>query len=377
METNHIQTMTYYREPEPLLTAHDKLLELLSARRGERHIIVLHAYPDPDAIASAYAQRLISAHFGIETDIVYGGAVSHSQNVALIRLLKLELTPYQPALDLTQYAGAVYVDNQGTTCGTVTEALDAAQVPTLIVVDHHEVQGRLQAAFSDIRRIGATATIYAEYLEHGPVELSKTVEEHVTTATALLHGIMADTGNFVHASAEDFHAAGFLNQFSDANLLNQIMSQSRSKPTLDIISRALASRTVVANFSIAGVSYVRSENRDAIPQTADFLVSEENVHTAIVYGIVTGDNSEEQLIGSVRTSKLVFDPDRFIKDVLGKDAGGRYFGGGKQTAGGFQIPIEFLSGSGPDHYADLKWQVYDTQVKHKILAKIEAEHGAH
>jgi nanoRNase/pAp phosphatase (c-di-AMP/oligoRNAs hydrolase) len=313
----------------------------------------------------------------VETDIVYCGAISHGQNVALTRLLKLDLTAYQPGLDLRQYAGAVYVDNQGTTCGALNEALEAAKVPTLVVVDHHETQGRLQPLFSDIRRSGATATIYAEYLENGPVKLSKTVDEHVMAATALLHGIMADTGNFVRANAEDFHAAGFLSQFSDANLLSQVMSQSRSKPTLEIISHALASRTVVANFSIAGVGYVRSENRDAIPQTADFLVSEDNVHTAIVYGIVTGENGEEQLIGSLRTSKLVLDPDQFIKDVLGKDAAGRYFGGGKQTAGGFQIPIEFLSGSGPDHYADLKWQVYDAQVKHKILAKIEVEHGSH
>ena len=57
METNHSQTTLYYREPAPLLTAHDKLLELLSTRRGERHIIVLHAYPDPDAISSASRRR--------------------------------------------------------------------------------------------------------------------------------------------------------------------------------------------------------------------------------------------------------------------------------------------------------------------------------
>lgn len=377
METNRAQTMTYYREPEPLLTAHDKLFDVLSGHRGERHIIVLHAYPDPDAISSAYAHRLLSAHFGIETDIVYCGAISHGQNIALIRLLKLDLTPYQPELDLKQYAGAIYVDNQGTTRGALYEALAAANIPALVVVDHHEAQKHLQPVFSDIRRIGATATIYAEYLENGPVKLNKSVDAHMAVATALLHGIMVDTANFVRAGAEDFHAAGFLSQFSDANVLSQIMSQSRSKPTLEIISRALASRTVVANYSIAGVGYVRSENRDAIPQTADFLISEENVHTSIVYGIVTGDNGEEQLVGSVRTSKLVLDPDQFIKDVMGKDAAGRYFGGGKQTAGGFQIPIDFLSGNGSDRYVDLKWQVYDAQVKRKILAKIEVEHGSH
>jgi nanoRNase/pAp phosphatase (c-di-AMP/oligoRNAs hydrolase) len=319
---------------------------------------------------------LISTACGVETDIVYCGVISHTQNIALTRLLNLDLTAYSPGLDLSGYAGAVYVDHQGGTCPELVEALDAARVPLLIVVDHHEAQGRLQPAFSDIRRVGATATIYAEYLENGPLHLTKTDEQHVTVATALMHGLMTDTANFVRAGADDFHAASYLGQFSDANLLSQIMGQSRSKPTMDIIHRALASRTVVANFSIAGVGYLRSENRDAIPQTADFLASEENVHTAIVYGIVSDDNGGEKMIGSLRTSKLVLDPDQFIKDVFGKDAAGRYFGGGKQSAGGFQIPIDFLAGTGRDQYADLKWQVYDAQVKHKLLSKLEVEHGS-
>jgi nanoRNase/pAp phosphatase (c-di-AMP/oligoRNAs hydrolase) len=257
----------------------------------------------------------------------------------------------------------------------LVEALEAAGVPVLIVVDHHEAQGRLRPVFSDIRRTGATATIYAEYLESGPIKLDKANSDHVAVATALMHGLMTDTVNFLRANVEDFHAASYLSQFSDADLLSQIMSQSRSKPTMEIISRALACRTIVANFSIAGVGYLRGENRDAIPQTADFLLSEDNVHTAIVYGIVTDDNGEEKMIGSLRTSKLVLDPDQFIKDVLGKDASGRHFGGGKQSAGGFQIPIGFLAGSGPADYSELKWQVFDAQLKHKLLAKLDVEHS--
>ena len=362
--------------PVPLSTAHDKLYDLLTAHRGERHIIVLHAYPDPDAISSAYAHRLISAECGIETDIIYCGTISHAQNIALTRLLNLELTAYSPDFDLKPYAGAVFVDHQGGTCAALMAALEAAGVPPLIVVDHHETQGNLQPVFSDIRRVGATATIYAEYLESGPLQLDKANKDHVTVATAMLHGLMTDTGNFIQAGAADFHAASYLSQFSDTNLLSQIMSQSRSKPTMDIIQRALASRTSVANFSIAGVGYLRSENRDAIPQTADFLASEENVHTAIVYGIVSDDAGGEKLIGSLRTSKLVLDPDQFIKDVFGKDSTGHYFGGGKQTAGGFQVPIDFLAGTGREQYADLKWQVYDAQIKHRLLAKLEAEHGS-
>jgi hypothetical protein len=43
-------------------------------------------------------------------------------------------------------------------------------------------------------------------------------------------------------------------------------------------------------------------------------------------------------------------------------------------AGGFEIPVGFLSDGGADEtYRDLKWQVYDQQIKQKIFAKIGVE----
>ena len=354
--------------PEPAA----ELAQLLEAHRGERHIIVLQNYPDPDAISSAFAHQLISARFDIQTDIVYTGKVSHQQNVALLKLLGISLILFSPSLDAGQYAAAVFVDNQGTTAGQIVDALEAAQVPTLIVVDHHAAQERLHAAFTDIRRTSATATIYAEYLKAGLVELDRARHEHQVVATALLHGLLTDSGDFVRANAEDFEAAAFLSAFRDAEILAQIMSQARSKQTMEIIQRALGNRLIVESYSISGIGYVRAEDRDAIPQAADFLLTEENVHTAIVYGIVTNEG-EEMLIGSMRTAKLTIDPDAFIKDTLGKNAAGQYFGGGKATAAGFEVPIGFLSGNLSDDYRELKWQAYDQQVKHKLLAKLGVE----
>ncbi len=348
-----------------------EISEVLEAHRGERHIVVLHDFPDPDAIAAAFAHQLVSAQFDIQVDIVYGGEISHQQNIALVRLLGIEPTPYDPDMKLEQYAGAVFLDNQGTAVSEdILHALEAAGVPSLIVIDHHERQERLEPEFSDIRRVGATATIYAEYLERGLVDMTKSRKEHVIVATALMHGLMTDTGNFIRAKPEDFHAASFLSQFRDADLLAQIMSQARSKQSMEIIRRALGNREIVESFSISGIGYLRVEDRDAIPEAADFLLTEENVHTAIVYGIVTGEGREESLTGSLRTSKITLDPDRFLKDVFGTDAKGGYYGGGKEGAGGFHIPVGFLAGGQSDAYEELKWQVYDSQIKQKLFAKI-------
>jgi nanoRNase/pAp phosphatase (c-di-AMP/oligoRNAs hydrolase) len=350
-----------------------ELTDLLEAHRGERHVVVLQDYPDPDAISSAFAHQLISAEFGIEADIIYSEHISHQENIALIKLLGIDLVHYDHTLQVQEYQGAVFVDNQGTTSTEILQALESANVPALVVVDHHELQDRLEPQFSDIRRVGATATIYADYLEQGLIRMEKTNDKHKIVATALMHGIMTDTGGFIRAGAQDFRAAAFLSQWSDVDLLEQIMSQARSRQTMAVIQRALGNRMNAENYSIAGIEYLRAEDRDAIPQSADFLLTEENVHTAIVYGIVTGGDEGETVVGSVRTSKITLDPDEFIKDVFGKDAAGHYFGGGKPSAGAFEIPIGFLSGETGQGYQDLKWQVYDAQIKHKIFAKIGIE----
>jgi nanoRNase/pAp phosphatase (c-di-AMP/oligoRNAs hydrolase) len=350
-----------------------EIAQVLDAHRGERHIVVLQDYPDPDAISSAFAHQLISAEFGIEVDIVYRGRISHRQNVALVKLLNIELTRYAEDIDLGQYDGAVFVDGQGTTAMGIVEALEEAGVPVLIVIDHHEAQERLSPEFSDIRRSGATATIYAEYLEQGLVEMLKSRTEHVIAATALMHGMITDTNGFIRADRQDFQAAAFLSRFRDADLLEQIMNQARSKQTMEIIRQALGNRETVESFTVAGIGYVRAEDRDAIPQAADFLLTEENVHTAIVYGIVIGGERQDALVGSMRTSKLTIGPDEFIKDVFGRDVCGQFFGGGKLSAGGFDIRLGFLSGGGDQEHLERKWQVYDTQVKQQIFAKIGVE----
>jgi nanoRNase/pAp phosphatase (c-di-AMP/oligoRNAs hydrolase) len=190
-----------------------------------------------------------------------------------------------------------------------------------------------------------------------------------------MHGIITDTSGLIRAAPGDLQAAAFLTRFSDADLLQQIMSQARAKQTMEVIRRALGNRLVVESFSIAGIGYLRAQDRDAIPQAADFLLTEENVHTALVYGIISGGDQPEALVGSMRTSKITVDPDQFIKDVFGQDQAGHYFGGGKSLAGGFEIAIGFLSGGEGETYLDRKWQVYDAQIKQKVFAKIGVQRG--
>jgi len=347
-----------------------QLQELLAAHEGQRHVLVLQDFPDPDAISAAYAHQLISKAHKIEVDIVYCGSISHQQNLALVKLLGIELHPYTRDMDLAEYAGAIFVDHQGTTARKICQGLDKAGVPVLMVLDHHEEQSVSRAEFTDIRPVGATATMYAEYLEQGLLELDPGREEHTMLATAMMHGLITDTNDFLRAGPEDFRAAAFLSRFRDPDILERIMGQEKSKKTMEIIKEALENRVLAEGFSVAGIGYLRGDDRDAIPQAADFLLTEENVHTAIVFGMVQGAEQEEAVVGSLRTSKLALDPDEFLKSALGRDSSGAPYGGGKHSAGGFQIPVDFLAGGQSEEFQQSKWQIYEAQIKQRIFAKI-------
>jgi nanoRNase/pAp phosphatase (c-di-AMP/oligoRNAs hydrolase) len=333
----------------------------------ERHCVALQDFPDPDAIAGAFAYQLLADTCDIDVDILYEGRISHQENLALVHLIEIELTRVTDSLPLEQYDGAVFIDNQGTTT-RLTDRLQRAGVPTIAIIDHHAPQGLLEAEYTDIRPIGAAATIFTDYLRTGDVltlDEASTIHSHL--ATALVHALRSETNGFIRAGPEEYAAGAYLSRYADQELLGSILRMQRSRGTMDVIRIALTDRLVTAGYSIAGVGYLRQADRDAIPQATDFLQTEENVHTAIVYGILLGDGDREVVVGSVRTSKVTLDVDQFLKTALGSDGRGRYYGGGRSRAGGFEIPVGFLEGTADPEQLRLKWEAFDQQIRGKLL----------
>ncbi|MBW4669304.1 MAG: bifunctional oligoribonuclease/PAP phosphatase NrnA [Cyanomargarita calcarea GSE-NOS-MK-12-04C] len=366
---------TYLGQRSNSITNHksEELRQTLLSHRHERQLVILQDFPDPDALSSAWAYQLIAQQYDIKCEIIYAGTLSHQENIALVKLTGLPAhrwsMPTLRSKDLSSYQGFVLIDNQGTTSGLLAMVLSSG-IPLIAVIDHHSFQGELKSEFVDVRpTVRATATIFTQYIQAGLLNLDSSINQHVKCATALMHGLRSDTNRLMQAQEEDFMAAAYLSRYCDAQLLNTVLQANRSKPVMDVIERSLKNRIVQNNFSIAGVGYLRYDDRDAIPQAADFLVTEENVHTAVVYGIVHDEDEElEIVVGSLRTSKLTLDPDEFIKEAFGQDSSGRFFGGGRTSAGGFEIPMGFLSGGNENSaYAKIKWEVFDAQIKQKLL----------
>jgi nanoRNase/pAp phosphatase (c-di-AMP/oligoRNAs hydrolase) len=312
-----------------------ELEQVLKTAEGEPLVILLSGHPDPDAIGSALAHKRICHSLGVPATIAHVLPIARPENRALVKLLNIEMLPISDKRELEAYRYVSLVD----TCQPEATIDLPEHLRVLTIVDHHRSSSPSPAEFVSVRpNLGATCTIYAEYLEAGlaPLQSESEADRHV--ATALLFGIQTDTDDFALASSTDFHAASYLKPFCDLAVLRRFGHRTIDARAMDAVGRALLDLQVIRDFAIAGVGRVAASNRDAIAIAADFILRREDIDTVLVYGIV-----ENRIDGSLRTSSPSVDPAQFLEDAFGKDANGRPYGGGRADKGGFQIPLGVLA----------------------------------
>jgi nanoRNase/pAp phosphatase (c-di-AMP/oligoRNAs hydrolase) len=343
----------------PVKSQSERLREVLQSHRGEKHLIAIRGYPDPDSIGSAMAHAHICEAFGIESTIVYFDDISHHENRALVKKLAIEMVRYADDMDSSVYAGMAIVDTQLPDFPRAFQSL-----PIVSVVDHHKLQGEVDAEFIDVREdAGSTCAIYAEYLSASLAPMEADDPLAAKLASAMLYGIRSDTDDYLRAREVDYRAAAFLAPYADHELLLSISLQSISPRTMEITQRAYANKVIADTFLIAGVGYVRDEDRDGIGQAADYLLRREGIDTVICYGIV----NNQFVDGSLRTTSNVVDPDRFLKELLGTDAHGVAYGGGRADKGAFRIPFGPFAHCGD---RDLLWRVAQRTIEDLFFNKI-------
>ena len=341
-----------------------ELREVLARHRGEKLLMILTGYPDPDNIASGLAHKFLAKGFDIDTTLLCFQEVSHQENRALVKRLEIDLQLYDDKFDLQPYSACSFVDTQKSETPIADKLADKALVS---FVDHHKRLGEVVAEFVDIREEAAsTCALYAEYLRaQYPQGLNPGEVEQVRLATALMHGIRSDTLALLEATRLEFEAAAYLWPCVDQALLKKISAQSLAPPVMDMIQKALEKKQVFDNFIFTDVGFVRREHRDGIPQAADFLLQREGTDTVLVFGIVEG----KVVDGSLRTRSDTINPDAFLKKAFGLDEEKKaYYGGGNiRDKGGFQIPLGFLG-----HHADreLLYRMTCEIVQEKFLEAI-------
>jgi nanoRNase/pAp phosphatase (c-di-AMP/oligoRNAs hydrolase) len=313
----------------------EELERVLSSAKDKPLVILLGGHPDPDAIGSAVAHQRICERLGVSATIAHVLPLSRSENRALVKVLGLSITKVTEPADLDEFQFLSLVD--------ANSAESSIELPKhlqlLTVVDHHRPASIPKAPFVDIRHdVGATCSLYAEYMEQGLAPLNGGGRSDSTAATAMFFGIQTDTDDFALATPPDFRAAAYLKPHCDAEALSRFGRRKMTAEAMVALKRALLDLEVIRDFAIAGVGRVSAANRDAIPMAADFIMRREDIDTVFVYGIVDG-----RIDGSLRTNSPSIEPATFLLNAFGEDAQGRPFGGGRADKGGVQLPLGVLA----------------------------------
>ncbi|RLI00648.1 potassium transporter TrkA [Candidatus Bathyarchaeota archaeon] len=295
-----------------------KLKESIERTKGKLCIFT-HDNPDPDAISSALALKEIAKHYGVESDIVYYGEIFHQENRAMVNLLGLELLRGEE-VNLNNYSKFALVDSSAP---GVNNSIPS-NIKIDIVFDHHATTKRVEAEFVDIRAdVGATATLLTEYLKELKISPSKTL------ATALFFGIKTETNSFKkNAKTSDFSAAAYLYPFVDHEMIEKIEGPAISTETLDVLGSAIKNREIFSSFLISFAGFIN--DRDALPQAADFLLRLEGISTVLVFGVL-----RDKVYLSARNKDVRINIGEILRRAFG-DVGS--VGGHAHSAGG-QIPL--------------------------------------
>ncbi|MBA7617936.1 manganese-dependent inorganic pyrophosphatase [subsurface metagenome] len=298
-----------------------RLRALLRELSGGMIAIVLQTNPDPDGIASGVALKRYAKAFGIDADIIYDGSIGHQQNRALVNLLDLNLLRAED-VKLNNYTAFALVD----VATHANCALPKDILPT-IVIDHHPVpSSEVHARYQDITIVGSTSTLLTNYLRYAAVEIDG------ATAAALVIGTLTDTMNFTRGTTPtDFDAFEHLMKLADVELLGKLQSPAISPEALDVLARAIKGSKLNGGYLITNVGEV--DDRDTLPQAADFLLKREGVQTVLVYGI--WNNS---VCASARTNDIAIHLGQALRQAFGEIGSA----GGHARMAGAMIPLKAI-----------------------------------
>jgi nanoRNase/pAp phosphatase (c-di-AMP/oligoRNAs hydrolase) len=290
-------------------TVNRKKVERIRAICGERkvHILLQHD-PDPDAIGSALALRELLGRNRPTTPIVTFGEVTRPENLAMIRLLDIQIDRISHEDLHRDGAGLALVDVQPPYFDKPLGRVD-------VVVDHHPKRTAFNARFADLRtNYGATSTIFTEYLRAVDMEPSQRL------ATALLYGIKTDTLFLERGSnLADLGAFTYLYPFANKAMIARIERPALPREDLEALGRAL-SRLQLEN-GVAVIHMGEINREDVIPQMAEFCLQIEGVEWGVVSGLV-----RDKVVISVRNVGYVKSAGEIMKrlyDDIGSAGGHR------------------------------------------------------
>ncbi|MBX9703420.1 MAG: DHH family phosphoesterase [Silvanigrellaceae bacterium] len=304
-ELRHIETTHRVKAVKDILDSGDKIAFLLQPD------------PDPDGLAAALALRAVLGRNKVSTPIVTFGKVTRPENLAMMRMLDIDVTTIKPE-ELSEYDRVVLLDTQPSHFSCILPRVD-------VIIDHHPMVGNYaEIPYSDIRpKYGATSSIMVEYLRASATNIGQRL------ATALLYGVKSDT-LFLNREVIDADLDAFVLLYPkiNYNLLRRIEKPELPMRFAPILADALRNMECENRILVSCLGEV--EREDLIPQIADFLLQFEDVDWVVCVGIF-----EKNIVMSIRNVGYV----KNAGDVVKRIVQGWGFGGGHRTMAKAIIPV--------------------------------------
>ena len=295
-----------------------KLLAFLDKRSRSLSplLILTHDFPDPDALASAYALHYLADFaFGIKSRIVYRGVIGRVENRNMVHFLKLPVHRLTQS-EIKKYTNVALVDTQ--------PDFDNNPFPSdrkaTLIIDQHLPNSRPLADCAIIDTdCGATSVI----LTRAVLSLRGAVPEKL--ATALAYGILTDTLGLYRVRRKDTISAYLdILPFANMHILARIQTPVHARNYFTTLGRAIHGAKIRSGLIICHLG--RVDNPDAVSQIAEFLLCYKNADWTLTTG-----RFRNKLHASLRTKKKDYSVGSILRASFEnpEDAGGH-----DQIAGG-------------------------------------------
>jgi nanoRNase/pAp phosphatase (c-di-AMP/oligoRNAs hydrolase) len=317
---------------------------LNAVKKYKNIMIIILGSPDPDALASAHALKIILSTVSINSDIIITKKISLSQNKAFVKYLDIPLI-LKKDFSPEKYDAYIVPDFQTNIVNGITGV-----IPCAAHVDHHTVTDKKWPAdFSLIKTdAGSTSSLIALMIKDLIPPVNK--KDLISVSTALIFGIQTDTDKYEHATPIDIEALRYLSEFSDKDIINRINGIPISPVTMRCYRKATENQHIYKDWRFYGIGYIDITNRDSIAITADLLLKKPDTGTVIVYAIVEDKNRGDLFLDvSFRSKSENLDIDDLIKHITPT-------GGARQFKGAYQIKLDYFRNC-PDK--ELLWKTVE------------------
>jgi len=204
----------------------EKLEKLYAVLSPEDKVLII-IFPDPDAIASAWALKRLLWRRVQTVTIAYIRETKRLDNLAMLKLLKINICSFSD-IELSSFTKLAIVDSQP------SHFSELKDIFFHIIIDHHPLNGEVEGNFIDIvPECGATATLLTEYLRRARIKPSSAL------ATALFYGIKTDTQNFAFRGTErDIKAFRYLFNYINHTIIRKIEGSEISLNNIPYFKKA-------------------------------------------------------------------------------------------------------------------------------------------